>query len=248
MVLNQTCSDSGFECIEVDALWWWSTEVCGHISILRHCRHLLLRQHRHCHLLLLPEVSLILYQTCSDSGFECIEVDALWWWSTEVCGCVGILGRRHHLLLHRHRHCCLLHLPEVSLILNQTCSDSGFQCIKVNALWWWSDEQVRQCCVKWFHWLWRQLSSCRCLVLVSVNSAVGCCCVVCFCIFCINGVSGRDKRGIAVVACRLRSKVQSWLVQSWLVQRQGLMVAVAVAVGLLYGVYTVGFSTREFLN
>jgi len=51
------------------------------------------------------------------------------------------------------------------------------------------------------------------------------------------------KRGIAVVACRLRSKVQSWLMQ-----RRGLMVTVVVAVGLLYGVYTVGFSTREFLN
>jgi len=56
-------------------------------------------------------------------------------------------------------------------------------------------------------------------------------------------VSGIRRRGVAVVECRLQTKVQSQLVQ-W----RGLMVAVAAAVGLLYGVYTVEFSTRKFWN
>jgi len=47
-------------------------------------------------------------------------------------------------------------------------------------------------------------------------------------------------RGIAVVVCHLQMKVQSWLVQ-W----QGLMVAIAAAIGFLYGVYIIEFSTRE---
>jgi len=31
---------------------------------------------------------------------------------------------------------------------------------------------------------------------------IGCCCMVCFCVF-FNGVSGGERRGITVVMCRL---------------------------------------------
>jgi len=37
-------------------------------------------------------------------------------------------------------------------------------------------------------------------------------------------------------------------VQSWLMQWQGLMVTVAVAIGLCYGVYAIAFSTRGVLK
>ncbi len=56
---------------------------------------------------------------------------------------------------------------------------------------------------------------------------VGCCCVGCFYVFHLfysDGVSGRRRRGIAVVVCHLQTKVRCRLVQ-----RQGLMVAVAAA-------------------
>jgi len=45
--------------------------------------------------------------------------------------------------------------------------------------------------------------------------------------------------GVAVVTCRLGTKVRSRL------QLRGLMVAVAAAVEFLYGVFVVGFSTRD---
>jgi len=69
---------------------------------------------------------------------------------------------------------------------------------------------------------------------------------VCVCVvyvFSSDGVSGRKRRGVAVVECHLRTKVRSRLVR-W----RGLMVAVAAAVGLLYGVYAIEFSTGEFWN
>jgi len=95
-------------------------------------------------------------------------------------------------------------------------------------------------------WLeWRRTSRRRC-VAVGVGVCVGCCCVSCFCVFSVfysDGVSGRMRRGIVVVECRLRTGVRSRLVRWW-----GVMVAVAAAVGLLYGVYAVEFSTREFLS
>jgi len=57
-------------------------------------------------------------------------------------------------------------------------------------------------------------------------------------------VSGGEREGVAVVECHFRPKAQSRVMQ----RQQGLMVTVAVAVGLLYGVSTVEFSTREFWN
>jgi len=93
---------------------------------------------------------------------------------------------------------------------------------------------------------WFRRSSRRRFIAVSGSVVVVCCSVVCFCVFYVvnsNCGSGRERRGIAVVAGRLQPKVRARLMQ-----RRGLMVAVAAAVGLRYGVCAVAFSTRFFLS
>ncbi len=55
-------------------------------------------------------------------------------------------------------------------------------------------------------------------------------------------MSGGEREGVAVVECHFRPKAQSRLMP----RQQGLMVTVAAAIGLCYGVCTVAFSTRGF--
>jgi len=66
---------------------------------------------------------------------------------------------------------------------------------------------------------------------------------LCFYVVNSNCGSGGERKGIAVVAGHLCLRV--WL---WLVQRQGLMVTVAAAVGLCYSVSAIAFSTRGCLS
>jgi len=62
-------------------------------------------------------------------------------------------------------------------------------------------------------------------------------------VFNVDDGSGRERRGVAMIACHLQLMVQSWLLH-W----RRFMVTVVVAIGLHYRVSTIVFSTRGCLN